>query len=293
MQKIGFYLIYPILLLVSLLPFKLLYLLSDFFYFLIYKVIGYRKQVVYYNLKRSFPDYQEREIFKIRKDFYHHLCDIFLESIKSATISKKQMLKRSKVVNENLLFEKYKDQSVIFMLGHYCNWEWAGQLASIHFDHKIHIIYHELSNPEFDRFFYKMRSKFGAHLSTMKNAFREMIRLKNQASATCLVADQNPSPHTAFWTKFLSQDTPFFRGPAKLGQKLDYPIFYISSEKNKRGYYTFEPKLVFENPKEVSEEMIIKKYTELLEADIKEQPAYWLWSHRRWKHKYEDYKSSS
>ena len=154
------------------------------------------------------------------------------------------------------------------------------------------MVYHPLKNKDFDEFIAKMRSKFGAHLSTMKDTFRNMVRLKDELVATSLVADQNPSPHTAFWTPFLAQQTPFFRGPAKLGQKLNQPILYIRPKKIKRGYYSMSSSIIAENPNEVSEEQILKKYAQLLEKDIVENPAIWLWSHRRWKHKYEDYHTS-
>ena len=274
---------------ISLLPFPLLYLLADFLFFMLYHVTGYRKRVVYYNLKLSFPDKQEYEIFKIRKQFYKHLSDLMLETIKGFTISKKQLLKRVIIESEPMRQAAEENRSILLLLGHYGNWEWGGQCASIAQRHQMHIVYHELSNGSFDKLFYRMRGRFGAHLSKMEEVFRRLIQLRSELIATCLVADQNPDPTTAYWGEFLNRKTAFFKGPAKIGRKLNNPIFYASMQKVKRGYYTLVPTLISYNPQEETEEVILDEYIRRLEEDINHKPEFWLWSHRRWKHKYEDH----
>jgi len=268
---------------VSLLPFPLLYLLSDLVFFLIYHIIGYRKKVVYYNLKLSFPEKQEHEIHAISKKFYKHLADLILESIKSFTISKKQILKR--VHAPIRLDEELKNkQSVIYLLGHYGNWEWINLAGCLQDGHQIHTVYHQLSNPYFDKLFIKSRSRFGAKLSEMKKVARNLVQLRNETIATTLVADQNPKPEQAIWVDFLNRKTAFFAGPSRIAEKFGHQVYYINIKKLKRGYYEAIPTKLNHDQKN-----IVQSYAIQLEKNIKQAPEYWLWSHRRWKHKYEDF----
>jgi Kdo2-lipid IVA lauroyltransferase/acyltransferase len=268
---------------------KVLYLLSNFLYVLLYHVIGYRKKVVYHNLKLSFPEWSEAKIHKTSKAFYSHLADLIVESVKSFSISEEEILQRATVTNDFITREFGENKSVILLLGHIGNWEWVGLGASAFLPFKIHIVYHQLSNPDFDKLMYNTRSRFGAYLSRMEDTLRSMVKQRSEIVATCLVADQNPSPENAYWIDFLNRKTAFFRGPFKLAHKFKQPCYYASIKKVSRGKYHSELVLLGDKDQELTEDELMHRYVELLEKDIREHPEFWLWSHRRWKHKYEDY----
>jgi Kdo2-lipid IVA lauroyltransferase/acyltransferase len=268
---------------------RVLYWISNALYFLLFYIIGYRKKVVYFNLKLSFPEKSEYELTIIQKEFFRHLADLIVESVKSFSISKEEILSRVKLPTDFISNDFGEDRSIILLLGHMGNWEWAGLGASAITPFRMHIVYHQLSNPEFDSLMYNTRSKFGAELSKMEDTLRSMIRLKDRPTATCLVADQNPSPENAYWIDFLNRKTAFFRGPFKLAYKFKQPCYYVGIEKTKRGQYQLKPILISSKDREMTEDELMEAYVRSLEIDIKENPAYWLWSHRRWKHKHEDY----
>lgn len=288
MNAFLYYISLPFLYTISLLPFPVFYLFSDFLYFVLYYVIGYRKKIVFENLKNSFPEKSEKELLKIRKQFYHYLCDLFLETFKTLTISPKEMVKRCEFTPETEdLFKSYaaKKQSVIIVMGHYGNWEWAGNTFSLRLPNQLFVIYHPLANKYFDKLIYNMRTRFGTRLIAMKDTFRDMVTNKNIVSATAFIADQTPNPANAYWTKFLNQDTPVFKGTEKIAQKLDYPIVYISIKRVKRGFYKVHAHELVEKPSLTREQEITILHTRRLEKDIVENPSTWLWSHRRWKHR--------
>ena len=288
MSKIGFYIALPLFYIISLLPFPIFYLLSDGICFLLNRIIGYRKTVVYDNLKNSFPEKTQEELKEIERKFYHYLCDLFLETLKTLTISKKEAIKRCSL-NENTktIFNQLHDkkQSCILVMGHYGNWEWAGNSFSLLNPQQLYVIYHPLSNKHFDKLMYDMRSRFGTKLYAMKDTLREMIRNRNEINATAFIADQTPSPEGAYWTTFLNQDTPVFWGTEKIAQKLNYPVVYVTVNRLKRGYYEVNAEYLVTEPKNTSEGEISELHTRKLEMDIIAQPEIWLWSHRRWKYK--------
>lgn len=288
MSKIGFYIALPLLYFISILPFSLFYLLSDILYLLIYKVVGYRKKVVYENLKNSFPEKSHKELKEIEKKFFHYLCDLVLETLKTLTISKKEALRRC-AFNENAIaiFKQLNDEkkSCILVMGHFGNWEWAGSSFSLLNSQQLYVIYHPLSNKYFDTLMYNMRSRFGTKLYAMKDTMREMIRNRHEINATAFIADQTPSPEGAYWTTFLNQDTPVFWGTEKIAQKLNYPVLYATVNRKKRGYYEVDVEYLVHNPKDTKEGEISELHTRKLEKDIIAQPEIWLWSHRRWKYR--------
>lgn len=288
MSTIAFYIILPFLYLISILPFPIFYILSDIVYFLMYRVIGYRKKVVYENLKNAFPEKTHHELKLIEKQFYKYLCDLFLETLKTLTISKEEAIKRC-VLNENTktIFKQLHDEkkSCILVMGHFGNWEWAGNSFSLVNPQQLYVIYHPLSNQHFDKLMYNMRSRFGTKLYAMKDTMREMIRNRNEINATAFIADQTPSPENAYWTTFLNQETPVFWGTEKIAQKLNYPVVYVTVNKLKRGYYEVNTEYLVLEPKNTKEGEISELHTRKLEKDIIAQPSIWLWSHRRWKHK--------
>jgi KDO2-lipid IV(A) lauroyltransferase len=288
MSTIGFYLALPFLYLISILPFPLFYLVSDGIYLLLYRVIGYRKKVVYENLKNSFPEKTHEELKKIEKQFYHYLVDLFLETLKTLTISKEEAIKRCKLNPKAIaLFNDLyaQKQSCILVMGHFGNWEWAGNTFSLINKQQLYVIYHPLTNKHFDKLMYDMRTRFGSKLYAMKDTMRGMISNRNEINATAFIADQTPSPENAYWTTFLNQDTPVFWGTEKIAQKLNYPVVYVTINRVKRGYYEVNAEILVNEPKNTKEGEISELHTRKLEKDIKAQPEIWLWSHRRWKHK--------
>lgn len=287
-QFIFYYLSLPLIYLVALLPRWIRLGLADFFFMLIYYIIGYRKKVVTENLKNSFPNKSEREISVIRRKFYRYFCDLVLETLHLLTLSRKNMRKICKLNPEAIrLFEKYAQEkkNVIAVMGHWGNWEWAQNAFSVACPQQLFIIYHPLHNPYFNRLTNHMRSRFGTRLIPMKNTLKEMIKNKEIVSVTAFASDQTPPPEGAYWTNFLNQDTPVFFGTEKISRKLNYPVIYISIKKIKRGYYEVFAETLVENPDETKEGEISELHTRRLERDIIEMPEIWLWSHRRWKHK--------
>ncbi len=281
-----YYLSLPLIYFISWLPFTVLYWLSDFFYFLVYKVLKYRVGVVHENLKNSFPEKSEEEIKAIQDGFYSYFCDLLLETLKTLTIKPKTVLKRVEQGDMSAFDSFYKKgQSVIIVMGHLGNWELAGARFSQGPEHQLYVIYHPLSNKYFDKLVYHMRTRLGNKLYPMQDAFRGMVRDRNEVTATAFIADQTPAPKGAYWSTFLNQETPIFVGTSKIAKKLGYPVIYISVDRVKRGYYKLNSELLIEDPKALEEDAITEIHTRKLEEDIKRKPELWLWSHRRWKHK--------
>lgn len=288
MQAIGFYLALPFIYLVSLLPFPVLYLLSDFVFVILYYGIGYRKKVVTENLSRSFPEKSEKEIAALRRRFYRHFSDLILETFKTLSISRSNLLKHchldeASLAMMNKFFEEKK--SIIIVCGHQGNWEWGNHAFAVACKQPIYGIYHKLENKYFNRLIFSMRSRFGTRLIEMKNTYRDMLEAKDQVTATAFIADQTPPPESAYWTRFLNQDTPVYWGTEKIAIKLNIPVVHFSAVKIKRGYYQLVAKMLVENPSLTQPGEISELHTRNLEKQILRQPEIWLWSHRRWKHK--------
>ena len=283
MTKFFYYLL---ILPLSLLPYPLLYLLSDIIFLIMYRVIGYRKKVVFTNLRNSFPNKSKQELKKIMSDFYRHLCDIIMESVKGFTISEKQLRKR--LIIKNPEFSNYfadKGQSIIFVGGHYNNWEICAQAFAMYSNHKCIGIYKPLSNAFINDKIYTSRSKYGMHLISMKQT-KKSFEEGAQAKAIVFGSDQNPAnPKRAHWVQFLNQDTGVLFGVERYAKEYDWPVVFVSISKVKRGYYEVEYSLVTDNPNEEPHGKITEDFTKRLEQDIINQPQYWLWSHKRWKHK--------
>ena len=277
---------YLLILPISLLPYPLLYLISDVVFVLMYRVIGYRKEVVFTNLKNSFPNKSEKELKQIMSGFYKHLCDIILESIKGFTISEKQLRKR--LVVKNPEFSNYfanKGQSIIFVGGHYNNWEICAQAFAMYSDHKCIGIYKPLSNAFINDKIHTSRSKYGMHLISMKQT-KKSFEEGGKAKAIVFGSDQNPAnPKRAHWVQFLNQDTGVLFGVERYAKEYDWPVVFVSISKVKRGHYEVEYSLITDTPTEQPHGKITEDFTKRLEQDIINQPQYWLWSHKRWKHK--------
>jgi KDO2-lipid IV(A) lauroyltransferase len=288
MTNLVSYLIYGLVWLISLLPFRILYFFSDVFYLLVCYVIRYRKAVIEINLKKSFPEKTDEERVKIQHDFYHHFCDTIFETIKLLNISEKSIKRRYKFSNPDFADEYFDNKDgVVIILGHFCNWEWAASFPIWNEKCDLLPIYKPLHNEILDKMFINMRSRFGGQPLPKKNTLRVMIKAKEdrRPSMTCFIGDQTPTKHNInYWTNFLNQDTPIFIGVERIARKLDQPVYYSTLAKIKRGYYEVGMQLICEKPKETAEFEITETHTRMLERDIIAHPAYWLWSHKRWKH---------
>ena len=275
---------------VAKLPFIFIYFLSDIFYIVVFYIVGYRKKVVHSNLKNAFPEKSNDDINRISKKYYHHLCDLFLESIKMHDMKKRDYEKRMVMNNMHLLapyFEKGK--SVVVLTMHYNNWEWSNSFP-LHVKHKILGVYKPLHNRQFDKFINDSRRNMGAEMIPNSQTFRRIINAekKNEPVFIWLAGDQTPPPSQKFWFRFLNQEAVFYPGPAYISKRYNYPVFFQKIEKIGRGKYQTSLELLFENPAEVSEVEIMKMYIHKMENMIMENPEYYLWSHKRWKHQRPD-----
>ncbi|MDO9184820.1 MAG: lysophospholipid acyltransferase family protein [Bacteroidia bacterium] len=278
---------YLVIIPISLLPFPLLYALSDGLYVLFYYMLGYRKKVVLQNIRNSFPDKTEKEHIEICKKFYRHFCDLVVESLKTFTISEKEVLKRVIFTNPEVI-DKYFDQkrSVIIAGGHYNNWELFAVAVDALIKHKTVGIYKPLSNKYFDGKMRGTRSKYGLEMISTKEVKPFFDKHINVLTATIFGTDQSPSnPNNAYWMKFLNQDTGVLFGAEKFAKEYNYPVVYGRINKLKRGHYSLDFTVVTDTPTETAYGEITEKITLLLEKDIQAIPQYWLWTHRRWKHK--------
>ncbi len=287
MKKILYPIIALPLYVLVLLPFPLFYLLSDCVCLFGYYIIGYRKKVIHQNLHNAFPEKTAVEIEAIGKQYYRFMVDLFLETFKLLVMSPMQIERRFTFTNAHILDAfTTQNQPIIFVLGHYGNWEWCGQ--SFHLKHKFQqdVLYHPLSSPFFDWLMIKLRSRFGVGLIPMQLSIKEMIRRKELNTATAFLADQTPSnTESCHWMPFLNQDTPVFLGTEKIAKKMNRPVVYVHLSRLKRGYYEGRFTIITVNPKETPDNWITEQHTQLLEKDIISRPELWLWSHRRWKHK--------
>ena len=283
-----YHIINGLLKLKSLLPFSILYVLSDFTYLIVYYLIGYRKKVVRENLKRSFPDKTDRELLATEKKFYHHLCDLLFESIKMATISKEEMSRRMKILNYEPLLKHYdENKSVLLITSHYGNWEWTSSFSMyLPADKPMYQVYKQQKNKLFDRLIYNLRIRFGSVNVEVNELFDVLSSLKQQGKMGMigLISDQSPSRKgIKYQSQFLNQRTPVITGTEIIAKKYDFPVYFVQIRRVKRGYYTCNPVPICLHPQESGKFEITEKYIRLLEQEIMAEPAYWLWSHRRWK----------
>lgn len=287
MMVFNVLLYYLVIIPISLLPFPVLYGLSNGLYILIYHVIGYRKKVVLQNIKNSFPEKSEKEHIEISKQFYKHFCDLIVESLKAFTISKEEITKRVVCKNPEAI-DKYFDQnrSAIIFGGHFNNWEIFAVGVDALVKHKSVGIYTPLSNKYFDEKMRTTREKYGLTMVSQRRIKRVLDENAKIPTVTVFGGDQSPSnPRSAHWMTFLNQETGVMLGAEKLAKSYNSPVVYGRINKEKRGHYSFEFFEITNAPNETKPGEITEKATRLLEKDIREHPQYWLWTHRRWKHK--------
>ncbi|HNQ27467.1 MAG TPA: lysophospholipid acyltransferase family protein [Aquaticitalea sp.] len=288
MQFLAYILVYPFLWLISILPFRLLYAFSDFLYFWIYKVIGYRKKVVQNNLRLVFPEKKQSEINDITTKFYHHLCDMVVEAIKSLTISEDEMKKRFRFTNLDLLHNiENQGKSTMLMCAHYASWEWIFILQK-YLKSRGYAVYKRLANPYFDRLVKRIRAKYNSYLITTKETIPTLIEAKSKGELTIngFASDQTAKPHNALhWGEFMGYKVPMHTGAEMLSKKLDMPVVFLKVKRAERGFYEASFELIAMNPNEYKDYEITDKFFRLVEKQIFEAPQYYLWTHKRWKHK--------
>lgn len=270
----------------SLFPMRLLNI-SAIKFSIILLIIGYRKKVISDNLRNSFPNYSKNKIVKIKSSIYKHLGQLIAESIKAISISKKEIESRIVFTNPELI-QNYLDQNkdVIMVLGHYGNWEWALLATSNHFNKELVGIYKPLNSKFWNDKLKTIREKFGATLVSMNESYRYIFKNNQQPKIIGIIADQTPSiDQLDYWTTFLNQETPVFLGTEKLAKKLNCPVIYTHIEPISRGKYSISYELITDKPQNYGRGEITDMYCRLLELKISNKPQYWLWSHKRWKHK--------
>jgi KDO2-lipid IV(A) lauroyltransferase len=277
-----------ILKLTARLPFPVLWGIADFSYVLLYYVFRYRRNVVMTNLQNSFPEKSQEELTRIAKKFYHHLSDLGLETVKFSRMSEAELEKRIHLDHPEYFEEYYQQGKSIVLLGmHYNNWEWATSFQRV-VKAKFLVVYNPVrKNKALERFILDARERFGAQSLQVNLSVRTALQFNREArpSVLVLLADQTPPPSSQFWTIFLNQETGFFAGPMKIATKTNQPVLLCHFHKVGRSKYkVFLYKLV-PNPQEVDPQEILMAYVRKLEEIIRQEPEYWLWSHRRWKHK--------
>jgi KDO2-lipid IV(A) lauroyltransferase len=287
-KQLGTYLTLLLSHFFNLLPKIILYRFADVFYIILFDILRYRRKVVFENLRNSFPEKSDKEIYKIARKFYLHLSDTFVENCALLTMSKERTLKFVEIEKTNLINDLFnKDKNVVVVTGHYGNWEMFLAIPLLS-SHQVLGVYKPLNNKAFDKVFFKMRQKFGAIPVTMHDSYKTVLDFKHRKELCLLglIADQRPPKKGGhYWTTFLNQETAILLGPEKISKKLNTAVVFLYLEKPKRGSYILKTKLLFENAKDCSPNEITETHLRFLEKLIIDKPQYWLWSHKRWKHK--------
>lgn len=269
----------------SLLPLPILLFFARLLYYLLYHVFGYRKKVVRENLQKSFPEKNLQEIIKIEKNFFKYLTDLIFEIIKLNSMSEREIRKRVKF-NGLEQVEAYfnKSESVLACTGHYGNWELCMMALGLNLSKTAYVIYKPLSNEIFEKWFQKWRTHFGNKFVPMRQTLRQIIATKDETTMYCFASDQTPvKEETQYTLQFLNQPTAVFLGLEKIALQTNRPIFYFDVAKIKRGYYEVNCLLLCEEPKATRGHEITDLLFEFLNKTIQREPAFWLWSHKRWK----------
>ncbi len=287
-QRMGNEILVLLLKFVSILPFWVIYAISDFMYLLLRFVVKYRKKVICDNLNHAFPEKNEVEIKVIVKKFYRHFCDFTLETVKLHSMSQKQIDKRVKVANIDLLKNyAHNDQSIIVLGFHYNNWEWASSIQS-KTTHQLLMVYSPLrGNSAMERFISHSRGKWGGKSIPIHKTARALFKYikKGEPAALWLAADQRPAASSPFWTVFLNREAAFFNGPEKLATKTNNPVVFTYMKKTGRGKYEVRIINLAVEPAELQANELLLRYVHEMEAIIRENPEYYLWSHKRWVNK--------
>lgn len=293
-MKILYYIIYAVWYVFSLLPMRVHYVISDLMFWLLYKLVGYRRDVVRKNLTESFPEKSEEELRRIERGFYHFFCDYLVETVKLMTISREEMKRRVVFKHAELVDEIMgSGQSIALYLGHYCNWEWVSSIPLwLNPNAWCGQVYHPLENKDFDKLFLKIRERMDAHSIAMQDTLREVVNHKrnNQPIIIGYISDQVPYwTNIHHWVNFLNHDTPVLTGTERIVHKMGHAVLYLDIHRVRRGYYEAEFKLVTREPQKMKDFELTDIYFEMLEKSIRRSPEFWLWSHNRWKRTREEF----
>jgi Kdo2-lipid IVA lauroyltransferase/acyltransferase len=284
-----FYILYGILYIISLFPLRVLYLLSDFAYLIIYYIIGYRKEVVMNNLAIAFPQKTTTEHRNIARKFYRNLTDTFIESIKMISIRPKELARRGHCDVDALNKLIKEGRNIHIMVGHQFNWEFANLMYARILKIPFVGIYMPVSNKIVDRIFVKSRSRYGSQLVSTREFRYKMHHTFKQQFVLALAADQNPGlPKKAFWLNFFGKPAPFVTGPGKGAVKNNTAVVYVAFTRKTRGHYSFKAIPLTENGADHSPEELTLLYKNALEESIRKDPSNYLWSHRRWRHEWQE-----
>jgi len=286
MNRVGYIFLRLTVFIFSLIPFWLLYILSDGLRILFQYILKYRYKVISTNIRNSFPDKEEKEIKRLISGAYKNLCDVTLEGIKGFTITEDILEIRYKVRNPEVLLPFYEaGREVILTAGHYGNWEW-GLTLGCWFEHLAIGVYQPMSNPLINEYIERSRTRTNMVLLRKRETFKYLETTPPKPRCIILIADQSPTNQKSMvWMDFLNQDTAFAAGPEQLAVKYNMPVVFAEVERMKRGYYELTIHVLTDEPTKLKEEELTKRFAEKIESIIVKKPENWLWSHRRWKRK--------
>jgi len=291
MGTAGYYILYAINWVITLLPLRILYIFSDILFLSLYYFPSYRRKIVAKNLAKSFPEKSATEIAQIERKFYRHLADLFIETLKLTHMSEKQLRERITVENPELIEDLYnagRDVAVVY--SHYCNWEWISTCLPLYTRYKCVGVYKPLKNKTLNKFINDIRTQTNGELAPMQLIVRRIIenRNKNIRGMYGFITDQTPARTLIeYYTDFLNQETPVFLGLEKIAAKYDMSVVFFDTKKVKRGYYSLTNELLFESTKDLPKYLVTDTHVKRLEEMIERKPEYWLWTHRRWKYQKE------
>lgn len=280
-----YYLVFALLYAVSLLPWRVLYVLSDLAYFILYRMVGYRKEVVYGNLSHAFPEKSKQEIHQVAKKFYRNFCDNWIETIKLLSVTKKSIRKRCS--GDTAIFQELYDtgRAVQGNFGHFFNWEVQNHYMGLHQPYTILGVYFPQKSQVMDRLMKYIRSRWNNVLIPMPEMARQIIPWRRRQYMLALIGDQSPVvPAQSYWLYFMNRPTCFVKGPEKFARGQRIPVTFTITTRPKRGYYHFETVLLADDPSVLPEGEVMRRYVRQLEHNIRIQPELYLWSHKRWKH---------
>ncbi|HDR89221.1 MAG TPA: hypothetical protein ENN63_06290 [Bacteroidetes bacterium] len=293
MPACWYYIFYSAVWLLTCLPLRVQYFISDLCFILIYYMAGYRRKIALGNLRMAFPDKSPAEIRRIARHFYRHFCDQFVETMNLMHMGEDEMIRRFRFKNPEVIDRLYRqNKSIVAVFGHYGNWEWLASLP-LRFEYLSCAIYKPLNNKYFDRLYIRLREKFGVKTIPMSLTLKKMLEYKNSGipTITLFLTDQRPiRRNIRYWTRFLGQPTPVLTGAERIAKKTGQAVVFFHIMKRKRGYYEVEFIPITEDPGKTPDFWITEQHTRILEKTIREQPEYWLWTHRRWRHRLERYR---
>jgi KDO2-lipid IV(A) lauroyltransferase len=288
MQFVVFIFLYPLIWLISILPFRVLYIFSDLIYIIVYYIIGYRRKIVRSNIALALPNLSQKEQLSIEKKSYRHLCDMFLEMVKTMSISEREIEERFVFTNLELYQNLEKEQkSIALLVAHYASYEWIISMNR-HIKFEGFAIYKRIANRYFDKLVRDIRSKFKATLITTKETIPTIQEnvIKGHLGVYGFASDQSPQLHKTYhWTSFMGIETPVHTGAEMLAKKFDMNVIFLRVKKVKRGYYEATFELLCDNPQIVPDYKISDEFLRRVEKQIYDAPEYYLWTHKRWKHK--------